>query len=101
MRMLMKVSIPVEAGNKAIKDGTLPKTMLGFVERFKPESAFFTAENGKRTGFFVFDMKEPSLIPSIAEPFFINLNAEITMSPVMNLEDMKVGVERAMKEGIG
>ncbi len=97
MRMMMKVSVPVEAGNKAIKDGSLPKTMMSFVERFKPEAAYFTTDHGQRTGFFVFDMKEPSLMPSIAEPFFLNLNASISYSPVMNVEDMRVGVEKAMK----
>ena len=97
MRTLLKVSIPVVAGNKGIKDGALPKVVGGFVERYKPESAWFTAENGLRTAFFVFDMKDPAEIPSIAEPFFMQLDAEITMSPVMSLEDMKVGVERAMK----
>jgi hypothetical protein len=39
------------------------------------------------------------MIPSAAEPFFMNLNASIDLSPVMNLEDMKVGVEKAMKHG--
>lgn len=99
MRMLMKVSVPVEAGNRAIKDGVLPKTMMNFVERYKPEAAYFTAENGQRTAFFVFDLKEPSMIPTIAEPFFANLDAAIHYSPAMNVEDMRTGVERAMKGG--
>ena len=97
MRMMMKGSIPVEAGNKAIKDGTLPKTMMGFVERMKPESCYFVAEDGKRTGYFFFDLADATMIPTAAESFFINLNASIYMQPAMNLEDMKVGVEKAMK----
>lgn len=97
MRTLMKVSIPVEAGNKAIRDGVLPKTFQSFVDRLKPETCFFTAEGGNRTAFFVFDLKDPTMIPSIAEPFFMTLGASIEMSPVMNFDELKVGVEKAMK----
>jgi hypothetical protein len=97
MRMMMKVSIPVEAGNRGVKEGILPKTVMAFVEQAKPEASYFTAENGKRTAFFVFDLKDPTMIPSIAEPFFMNLNASIELSPAMNLEDMKTGVEKANK----
>lgn len=97
MRMMMKVSIPVQAGSKAIKEGVLPRTVANFVEQYKPESTWFTAQNGVRTAFFVFDMTEPSQMPSIAEPFFSNLDASIDLSPVMSLEDLKTGVERAMK----
>ena len=97
MRVMMKVSIPVEAGNKAIKDGSLPKTMMEFVEKAKPEATYFFAEKGNRTALFVFDLPEPSAIPSMAEPFFLHLGAGIELQPVMNLEDMKAGVARAMK----
>ena len=37
------------------------------------------------------------MIPTAAEPFFTNLNAAIELSPAMNLDDMKAGVEKAMK----
>ncbi len=97
MRMMLKVSIPAETGSKAIKDGSLPKTMNKFIETMHPEAAYFYAEGGKRTAFFVFDLKDPTLIPSVAEPFFLTLGAGIEMHPVMTAEDMRTGVERAMK----
>jgi hypothetical protein len=99
MRMLLKVSIPVESGNKALKDGTLPKTMMGFMEKFKPEASYFTAEGGKRTAFFFVDLADPSDIPSMAEPFFQNLHANIEFAPTMNLADLQKGIEKAMKNG--
>ena len=97
MRMMMKVSVPVEAGNKAVKDGTLPRTFMGFIEQHEPEAAYFVAEGGKRTAYLFFDLKDPSSIPSAAEPFFMNLDAAIECTPAMNAEDMKAGVERAVK----
>ena len=98
MRMMMKVSIPVESGNRGIVEGTLPKTIMGFVEQYKPEGAFFTAQGGERTAFFFFDMKDNATIPVICEPFFAQLNARIELTPAMNVEDMKSGVERATKK---
>ena len=93
----MKVSIPVEAGNKGVKEGLLPKTIMGFIEQMKPEAAYFVSEGGKRTGYFFFDLKDPSSLPLAAEPFFMNLNAAVEVTPAMNVEDMKAGVEKATK----
>ena len=95
--MMLKVGIPVEAGNRGIKDESLPKTLMGFVERAKPEAAYFVAENGQRTAFFVFDMKDPTEIPPLVEPFMMNLNASVSLQPAMNIEDMQAGVQKAMK----
>ncbi len=97
MRMMMKVSIPVEAGNKAFADGTLLKTMMGFIERHKPEAAYFVAEGGKRTALFFFDLKDPASIPAAAESFFMNLNAAIECTPAMNVEDLQAGIARTAK----
>ena len=97
MRVMMKVSIPVEAGNRGIKEGILAKTVMEFEEKMKPEACYFTPEGGKRTAFFFFDLTDPTMLPSTSEPFFENLNAGIEVSPAMNLADMKAGVEKAMK----
>jgi hypothetical protein len=97
VRVMMKVSIPVEAGNKGVKEGFLPKTVMEFVARAKPEACYFGPQDGKRTAFFFFDLTDPTMIPMSAEPFFTNLNADIELTPVMNLDDMKAGVEKAVK----
>lgn len=96
MRVMFKVSIPVEAGNKGVKDGSLPKTVMEFVEKFKPEASYFVATHGQRTAFFFVEMKDPTMIPSMAEPFMMNLNAGVEFQPAMSLDDMKAGVAKAM-----
>src|SRR3954464_11405173 len=97
MRTLLKVQMDVEAANRAIKDGSWARTMQRVLQELQPEAAYFTALDGKRTGLIVFDLKEPSQIPSVAEPFFMAVNASIEISPVMTMEDVQTGLQEAAK----
>jgi hypothetical protein len=89
MRMLLRVSIPVEAGNAAAKAGNLGSTVERILADLKPEAAyFFTDDDGQRSGSIVFDMKDSSQIPAIAEPWFLAFNAKISLRPIMNPQDL-------------
>lgn len=88
MRMMLKVSIPVESGNAAVRAGKLGSTIQSILADLKPESVYFTAVDGMRTGFIFFDLKEPSQLPSIAEPWFLAFNATIECTPAMIPEDL-------------
>jgi hypothetical protein len=101
MRILMKVSLPVESGNRAIADGSLPKTFKAILEEQKPEAAYFVAEGGKRTAFLVLDLKSTADIPGIAEPWFLAFNASIEATPAMTMQDLAAGapgIESAVRK---
>ena len=89
MRMLLRVSIPVEAGNAAVKAGTLSSTVQQILADLKPEAAYFFADdNGNRSGSIIFDMKDSSEIPAVAEPWFLAFNAKVSFRPIMNPDDI-------------
>jgi hypothetical protein len=101
MRFLVKVSIPVEAGNAAAKAGKLGATIQSILADLKPEAVYFTDDNGQRTGFLFIEMQDASQIPSIAEPWFLAFNAGVEFHPVMVPDDLaKAGtsIEAAVKK---
>lgn len=100
MRMLLRVSIPVEAGNAAAKAGTLGSTVEKILADLKPEASYFFADDsGNRSASIVFDMKDTSQIPAIAEPWFLAFNAKVSFRPVMNPQDLAAAGPAITKAG--
>jgi len=95
MRMLLKISMPVEKASEAAKNGTLQRTLQSTMEALKPEAAYFYPEDGKRTAIMVFDMNGSWQLPAMVEPLFQNLGASVHVTPVMNGEDLQRGFKEA------
>jgi hypothetical protein len=95
--MLLKVQMEVEAGNRAVKDGSLAETLDRVMGQIQPEAAYFTALDGKRTALIFFDLERPSQIPSVAEPFFMKLDAAVEIVPAMTADDVRAGLDEASK----
>ncbi|TJY61174.1 hypothetical protein E4T66_10140 [Sinimarinibacterium sp. CAU 1509] len=101
MRFLLKVNIPVDAGNAAAKGGKLGATIQSILADLKPEAVYFTDDQGQRTAFVFLNIQDASQIPAIAEPWFLAFNANVEIHPVMVPEDLqKAGpaIEQAVKK---
>lgn len=102
MRMMMQMSIPVEAGNQAARTDAFGPSLQKMLEAMKPEAAYFTTTaSGERGGFIIFDLSDISQIPGIAEPFFLAFNARLNFFPVMTAQDLanaRPGIQKAVNE---
>lgn len=101
MRFLVKVNIPVEAGNEVAKAGKLGTTIQSILADQKPEAVYFTDDKGQRTAFLFLEMDDASQIPAIAEPWFLAFNAHIEFHPVMVPDDLSKAsgaIEAAVKK---
>jgi hypothetical protein len=92
MRVMAKITVPVESGNRAIQDGSLGTVIQRAAQRWKPEAMYFTTFDGQRTAFMVMDLPDVSDIPPFAEPFFTELDAAVEIAPVMNGDDLQKGL---------
>lgn len=88
MRMLLKATFPHDKFNTAVKDGSAGKKMQRILEELKPEAAYFGEFSGHRCAIFIINVSEPSRIPTFAEPFFLQFNADVEFHPVMLAEDL-------------
>jgi hypothetical protein len=95
--MLMHVQIPVESFNAAVRDGTVGQKMQRILAAIKPEAVYFTEQNGRRGGTLVVDVKDPSDVPRLAEPWFLTFNAQVEFRVAMTPEDLV----RANLEALG
>lgn len=88
MRMLMHVHLPLEPFNTAVRDGTAGQKIQRILEAIKPEAVYFSEQNGQRGGVLVVNVKDPSDVPMLAEPWFLTFNAEVEFRIAMTPEDL-------------
>jgi hypothetical protein len=88
MRMLMRVHLPLEPFNTAVRDGSAGQKIQKILEAIKPEAVYFSEQNGRRGGVLVVNGNDPSDVPSLAEPWFLTFNAEVEFRIAMTPEDL-------------
>jgi hypothetical protein len=99
MRMLVHAKIPHESFNKAVRNGTVGKTMQRILDEIKPEAVYFTEYNGQRSAVMIVDLADPSKVPGIAEPWFLSFDADVEFHIVMSPEDLsRAGLEALGKK---
>jgi hypothetical protein len=62
--------------------------MKQILDDAKPEAAYFGERDGRRGGILIVDVATPSDVPRLAEPWFLNFNAEVKFRVVMTPEDL-------------
>ena len=94
MRVMATISMPAAVGSQAVSDGTVGKLMQDTAGRWKPEAMYFTSNQGQRCAHIFFDMADSSDMVTFAEPFFSELDADVEITPVMNIQDLQKGMSQ-------
>jgi hypothetical protein len=94
MRFLIRTRIPTEAGNKMVQDPNFMKNLEEYMNKVKPEAAYFMPIEGHRSAAFVVNMESNDEIPAVVEPLFQWMGANVDVIPVMNFEELKKGISQ-------
>ena len=95
MRFLVRAKIPTEAGNKMVQDPNFLKNLEDYMNKAKPEAAYFLPLDGDRAMAFIVNMESNYQVPSFAEPLFQRMDAKVEVIPVMNFDDLKKGLSQS------
>ena len=99
MKMLLTVEFPAEPFNSLVRSAKAGELIGRILDSIKPETAYFTEQDGKRGGIFVIDVQEPSDVPAFAEPFFLNFQADCKFRIAMSPDDLqKAGLQELGKK---
>lgn len=88
MRILLHATFPHEPFNTYVRDGSVAAKMGRILAELKPEAAYFTEFDGKRSALLVIHMDDCSQIPAFAEPWFLTFNADCHFHAAMVPEDL-------------
>src|SRR5438093_3426644 len=98
MRMLLDVIFPHEPFNTMVRNGTVGKTIGKILEAIKPEAVYFTEQDGHRGAVLVVNLADPSQIPALAEPWFLQFGADCKFRIAMTPDDLqKAGLQELGK----
>ncbi|MGD2137126.1 MAG: panthothenate synthetase [Gammaproteobacteria bacterium] len=89
MRILQLVRFPHETFNAAVRDGSAESKTRAILEVVKPEAVYFTEMDGRRTAVLIVELESSSMVPALAEPWFLTFNADVEFHVVMDTEELQ------------
>jgi hypothetical protein len=87
--MLMNVEFPLEPFNTAVRNGTAGDIISKILEDCKPETVYFTEQHGRRSAILVVQVERESQIPALAEPWFLQFQADCRFRIAMTPADLQ------------
>jgi len=99
MRVMLTANLPHEPFNTLVRENKAGPILAKILEELKPEATYFMEQHGMRCAVLVVHVTDASRIPSFAEPFFLNFNADCRFRIVMSPEDLgKAGLDDLAKK---
>jgi len=92
MRFMIQFSVPTQHGNEVVRSGKIDKVFKKLAEEFKPEAMYFYPAGGERAGCMFIQSDNPSICAAIGERMWFGLRAQISVTPVMNADDLGRGL---------
>jgi len=93
IRMMLKVQIPPDGGNEAIKAGNQGAIFEALIKQIKPEAVYFSQEDGLRTAYFVYMIDETTDFAAIHEPLIQGFGARVYDMPALTWDELKHAFE--------
>jgi len=99
MRILLDITVPLEPFNTSVRDGTAGQKLGRIIDELKPEAIYFTEKDGGRGAVMIVEMSDPSMVPALAEPWFLTFSAKVQFRVVMSPADLqKAGLDEIGKK---
>jgi hypothetical protein len=99
MRILFRITIPVEPFNTLARAGVVAQKMGAILEATKPESIYFTGSGSGRGAVVVYNAEDGSRIPALVEPWILTLNAQIEYSVAITPDElMRSGLDELVRK---
>jgi hypothetical protein len=93
MRFLIRAKTPTDSGNKVVQDPNFLTKLEEYMNKVKPEAAYFMPIEGHRAGAFIVNVESNEQIPAIVEPLFQWWGANVDVVPVMTFDELKKGLQ--------
>ncbi|MFJ5229770.1 hypothetical protein ACIQBJ_07670 [Kitasatospora sp. NPDC088391] len=94
MRTMIVAELDTEKSNRLIAEGLMPERMGAMLAALKPEAAYFYPAGGHRAFTLVVDLDQESALVTAVEPLWMELGAHVTLTPCMNAEELRAGIDK-------